>query len=608
MAASGDLQLGGRKDGRYQVIEAWETTSCRREMNLPTVDVLVDAKHGYDGGRHGQFLKAAKRSRIRPREWLLLHALLKKARVHLRRKHENGTSAIIGPLPNVGGSTVQGLSISGDVYGALPLQAAAMVAAGVPEPATVVHPSLQKAYHETCDQMSVAGDVDMGDLIIKADVVSAILSREGDSESVARHTHILEIFRSCSSDAERLLLLDMTALESGAASHLFVDDGRFRSSCGTAAAMIADCLTEYTVTHGVVFPAGPNEKGGIVCDNLDQPNCEQVQALMENRIQGATPNVVPTADHLGAPFGLNQKTGPRLPPSCADDADLILRKVERRGAVATRTVVVRAKADYWPLVARRFYLKRAACRIAYLAPLTIPAPTAGKRITNLQVRWAIAALRGETPRTTCGEISKPSRWTLLNDLGWTSLWATTLAAAMSIYQGMRNGDETCSYARAAKRDGPAVGSWVHVVRRTKLKYRIPDMEKTDVRESGDAFKKRLKAYRRNVVLPAITKKLEEGRPTQPALPWGWIAKAALPKLGFERWWHIRCLQEWPSPTPDVCPLCRVAEAPTWDHLVRCRRMMTTALKMGCKVEQCFDYPSRPQALRIVVEALDTELL
>ena len=69
-AASAGFQLGGNRDGRFQIITANETTCKRRAMGLPTVDLLADAKGGYDGGRHGQLLRAAKQASIRPQEWL----------------------------------------------------------------------------------------------------------------------------------------------------------------------------------------------------------------------------------------------------------------------------------------------------------------------------------------------------------------------------------------------------------------------------------------------------------------------------------------------------------------------------------------------------------
>ena len=58
-------------------------------------------------------------------------------------------------------------------------------------------------------------------------------------------TRIEETFKSCATDAERLMLLDMTASESGPQAQLFVDDGRFRASSSTGPGLIADCLTEY---------------------------------------------------------------------------------------------------------------------------------------------------------------------------------------------------------------------------------------------------------------------------------------------------------------------------------------------------------------------------
>jgi len=627
-AAGADFQIGGRKDGRFHIITAWEATSHRRAFQLPTVDFLVDARFGYDGGRHGQLLMAAKHAQLRPREWLLLFRMLAKVRIHLRCRNETGTYAILDAIPQEAGGTVQGLSISGECYGALPVYAAVKVAERVPAPCTKPHPVPLEAYRVTCDNESWNGDVYIEDLVVRADVILALLATENQADRTAVHTTVRNIFQACASDAERLLLLDMTAEESGPQSQLFVDDGRFRTSCATAAAWVADGLTEYAECHGVVFPTGPKEKCVVVADHNGESSAAALSQTLHERLQGGTPTVVPKAEQLGVPVGRRiEKKAPlavqprmgvpqnvnRLPqceaasraPTAADDADLILRKVERKGALAIRTVVVRSRIDAWPLVARRYYFQRAACQVAYLAPLTVPAPTAGKRITNLQVRWAVAVMSGEVPRTCGQEVLKEHRWALLNDLGWPSLWVTTLSSAITLYQRMREDEDAYGHARAAKHPSPAAGSWVQVMRRTMHRFCIPDVEGREETESRAATKRRLKRYRYQIVTPALSKKLEEGRPRQPALPWGWIATASLPQSGFRRWWHMRCLRAWPPPVPERCPLCQSPEPPSWEHMQRCKRIRMIMATMQSTWENCFGYPADPRSFRTIVEAFET---
>ena len=144
-----------------------------------------------------------------------------------------------------------------------------------------------------------------------------------------------------------------------------------------------------------------------------------------------------------------------------------------------------------------------------------------------------------------------------------------------------------AHARAAAQPSPAVGSCVQVVRRTMLQFRIPHAGWPAHSESGVALKKRLKTYRKQIVAPALVDRFEDGRPVQPALPWGWIAKTSLPQRGFQRWWHLRCLQAWPSPIPDACPMCHCSVPPTWEPLLQCGRLQDVAAELDCTCAACF---------------------
>ena len=240
----------------------------------------------------------------------------------------------------------------------------------------------------------------MEDLIIRAGVVRSLAPNAGKQSQRRQRGRLVDIFNACASDAERCLLLDMTANESAHQCFLFVDDGRFRSSCTPAVGLTADALTEYAATAGVVYPTGAKEKCVVVPDAVNYVTADDISHAVDGRLQGGTPRVRTVAKNLGMPIGSNDKVPPARKQQPGADADLVLREVERQGSIAVRTVVARSKVDAWPLVARRFYFRRAFCRVAYLSPLTIAARTAGKRMTNMQVRWAMAVMQGTTPRAS----------------------------------------------------------------------------------------------------------------------------------------------------------------------------------------------------------------
>ena len=73
---AGDNQTGGRRDSRMSVIARLDGRARRRTLRLPSVDSIVDAKGGYDGGRHGQMVCQAGKANARPRELVLLDSLL----------------------------------------------------------------------------------------------------------------------------------------------------------------------------------------------------------------------------------------------------------------------------------------------------------------------------------------------------------------------------------------------------------------------------------------------------------------------------------------------------------------------------------------------------
>ena len=132
------------------------------------------------------------------------------------------------------------------------------------------------------------------------------------------------------------LLLDVTALESGAQCLLFVDDGRFRSSCAAAVALTSEGLTEYASNDGVIYPTASNEKCVVVTDNVHASTTEQPHSSIEGRLQGGTARIAATAEHLGSPIGQNKKVAAEQSLTPKDDADLILREMESSGSSSDR--------------------------------------------------------------------------------------------------------------------------------------------------------------------------------------------------------------------------------------------------------------------------------
>ena len=165
---------------------------------------------------------------------------------------------------------MQGISISGECYGALPTKAAALVAAQVPAPCTRTNPLLLEAYRASCDGHSQAGEVFIEDLVLRAGVTRSLVASAVRDDLSDKKACVGATFEACVSDAERLVLLDMTALDAAQQSFLVVDDGQFRTSSIAAAGLVADALTEYAVTSGAVYPTGHKAKCTVVPDSLSE--------------------------------------------------------------------------------------------------------------------------------------------------------------------------------------------------------------------------------------------------------------------------------------------------------------------------------------------------
>ena len=151
--AAGVMQLGGLRDARAVVAARQEAAALRRDMELPSVEINVDARFGYDGGRHARFMENATLAEADSRDWLLCHRLLTGHRIRIRDCTDAGCIATLPDVSPGGGGSVQGLSLSGPLYNPLPVACEAWVLAAVPRACTFLPAVLLRAYHMTRDSL-----------------------------------------------------------------------------------------------------------------------------------------------------------------------------------------------------------------------------------------------------------------------------------------------------------------------------------------------------------------------------------------------------------------------------------------------------------------------
>ena len=190
---TGPSQLGGRRDGRVAFVCRLDARARRRSLGLPTVDAIVDARFGYDGGRHCHMLIGISQAGVRPRDMILHKGLLSMCSMQIRDSKPHGVVALLPPIRRRGGGTVQGLAVSGECYSTLPLRCEIAVLCEVPPPCTHVEPRVLAAFRAT-----YRGDLsDMGalwpeDVQVRADEIGALLAKSdkgaaksfGDNPSV----------------------------------------------------------------------------------------------------------------------------------------------------------------------------------------------------------------------------------------------------------------------------------------------------------------------------------------------------------------------------------------------------------------------------------------
>ena len=111
-------------------------------MGLPSCDLLANAMHGFDAGRHSKYLEAAADAGMDTRDWLIIKALLRR---HELRPRDYSTEGVVGVLPTVkteGGGSVQGLSVPLPLYNIMTAKCSEAVAGQVPHACNKVHPAV----------------------------------------------------------------------------------------------------------------------------------------------------------------------------------------------------------------------------------------------------------------------------------------------------------------------------------------------------------------------------------------------------------------------------------------------------------------------------------
>ena len=269
----------------------------------------------------------------------------------------------------------------------------------------------------------------------------------------------------------------------------------------------------------------------------------------------------------------------------------ILRRVSVQAAIALRVACVRALRSPWPLLARRYYLARAAAKLAYLLPLTVGTQVSGLRVVNIQSRWALAAITGRTTWPHTLKVPSSIRKQLCADLGWPCLWTSAKVAAVTLYEKCSNDSSTFAHARLSADPGSfAPGGWLSAVHRLCSTLKIPRWVPAPD-ECPTARKRSLARHRKSIVQPRIAAALDSTA-ADPPLPWAWIALNAditFPASAFSLWWQLRALgKAYPSKT---CPWCVPAVTLARTHLQqRCPRFAETCWTTGIRPEEAFMYP------------------
>ena len=584
---AGPTQLGGTADPRFLAALMLDGRVVRRAMGLPTCDLSADARFGFDGGRHGQLLRQAHRAGATPRDWLVVDSLLRRASMLILANAPGQPPAALPPLKPQGGGMVQGLAPSTSLYGLLPRELADEVLSALPPTAVLLRPQLVQAFHSVADgDLALSRGLDLSEVRVLAwrlELVIQLADRQGWTGHLWQQA--VDIFRSASSDAVRLCILDWSA-ELAVAVGLFVDDARIRTSSPAALAVATRAASAYACRMGVIFETGDASKT-TACADLQGFSAPDLLASLEGALQGGTPMLVTETKFLGVQEALQGA------PSA-----IVLRQVERKGDLAARTSILAAEARAWPLAARRLYMNRVTSTVLSLLPLTVAEPTAALRLGALQGRWGLAVLVGGHA-TLVPRLSRDEAKGLVEDLGWQPLWDLALVEAIMLLQKMALGDQLAPHSRWANVEQPHPATWVAHVKGVMSRFAVPDIQlptEDKAPRTCSSTKLLFIRYRRQVVEPAVASGL--GHLQQPrGLPWPWITVAI---QGRERtrhtqwWWHWRIRGVPLHNLGGTCPACGAEGVATSQHLtLHCQAMASWAAEVSLDGLLLFARPKAP---------------
>jgi hypothetical protein len=404
-------------------------------------------------------------------------------------------------------------------------------------------------------------------------------------------------------DAERLLVLDMLGRADEEASSAYVDDLKMRFSSPWALSLGSRALGEGASHLGIVYECGDSGKTTVSLDGVPQSVRELAPLHLHASMQGGTPHMIAIGDDntfLGVPDGLpplRANSTPHPSPAGANQATRmrILRKISQQSAIAVRVAAVQALRCPWPLLARRYYLARAESKVAYLLPFSLGVQVAGARLVNIQARWALTAITGRTTWPRAVKVPTALRQQLCADLGWECLWLSCKAGALAMFMKLHSDSDAFAHTRLCHTSYPAAGGWVAAARRLQQALKIP-MWEAIAGASISSNKRALAHYRRTVILPAV-RAAAGFVPSNPPLPWLWVASAAaaahFPQSAFELWWQLRVLGK--ASPPKLCPWCSNAQPLTSSHLrLECCTFASLCWTRGIRPEEAFLYPASPQ--------------
>ena len=153
----GPSQLGGKSDSRFHVVTQRDCRTVRQRLRLPVLECSVDARFGFDGGRHAQVLLQAHNMGMSSIDWLVLESLLSRYTMRVKAKNVLGLTVLLEPVKPLGGGMVQGLPSSTSVYSLLLQHLSHMLSTNQPGLAMSVEPEVLQAYRRLSDgHLSVA--------------------------------------------------------------------------------------------------------------------------------------------------------------------------------------------------------------------------------------------------------------------------------------------------------------------------------------------------------------------------------------------------------------------------------------------------------------------